>query len=299
VGQFLDHWLSSQRSIVKPSTYYTYNYRCRKHLIPALGSLKLSEVSCSVLSSYFLGVTGSPWFVRSLKTTLSTALESAHLPQNPCQGASTPRLKKSQFQTWTADQCRTFLEGTKDHRLWMVFRLALSTGMRIGEILALRWSDIDWDRSLIQVRRTLARTETGQWHETEPKTRSSIRTVSLSTAVRQDLMTLTQDRSSSYHLIFQSTRRSQYCTEVGISYILTVRSSSLGLPRLRTHDLRHTAATLMFQMGVHPKVVQEQLGHSSISTTLDLYSHVIEGMHRDAAERLDGLFQTPPDEREL
>ena len=174
--------------------------------------------------------------------------------------------------------------------------LALTTGMRQGELLALRWQDVDLDNGALAVRRTLTRDRAGRVTIGEPKSASGRRSIALDSATVAALRR---------HKASQNARRLQWGEawqdadlvfdrgDGALLYHGVARDSfrraakRLGLPPIRFHDQRHTAATLMLAGGVHPKIVQERLGHSTVAMTLDRYSHVSMDMQRDAAERLE------------
>jgi integrase len=177
--------------------------------------------------------------------------------------------------------------------------LLATSGLRIGEALGLKWSDIDFGSRTLMVRRSLQRQEDGGLVFVQPKTRQSRRTVQLSSVAATALQEQRERQTFQRKTMATEWQENNlvFCTSLGtpldrgrIHYNWAVALKKAELPRIRLHDLRHTAATLMLRQGVHPKVVQEMLGHSSISITLDIYSHVAPTMHRDAADRVDALF---------
>jgi integrase len=197
------------------------------------------------------------------------------------------------------DDVRELLQTATEDRYEALYVLAVSTGLRQGELLALRWQDIDLEARTLQVRQTLHRTR-GEYVFSQPKTAKSRRLVILATAavsaLRRRRVLQAEDRLQigaiwqDYDLVFTN--------EIGgpiDAGNLRTRSfqhllQRAGLPRVRFHDLRHTAATLMLGRGIHPKVVSEMLGHSQIAITLDLYSHVTPTMQREAAQAMDELL---------
>ncbi|MCH8919447.1 MAG: site-specific integrase, partial [Chloroflexi bacterium] len=176
--------------------------------------------------------------------------------------------------------------------------LALNTGMRQAELLGLRWQDVDLDRAVLHVRQQVCRLA-GEWHFSEPKTKAGRRTISLSgTCVaalrehhgRQLEERLRAETWEDMDLVFAN--RSGYPLDKGnlLRRSFAPLLERAGLPRVRFHDLRHSCASLLLAEGVHPKVVQEMLGHSTISVTMDTYSHTLPSMGAEAAERLDALL---------
>ena len=197
------------------------------------------------------------------------------------------------------EQALKLLEMAKGHRMSALLTLAVATGMREGEILGLRWSDIDMDKGMIFIRRTIKRVSPYGIIETEPKTAKGKRKIMLPDFVIEALKA---------HKVQQQTIREKaikwhnndfvFCNHFG-GLIETSRLymdfkgllQAANLPVIRFHDLRHSAATLLLSMGIHPKVVQELLGHSTIAMTLDTYSHVLPSMHEEAMRKMGDLFK--------
>ena len=210
-----------------------------------------------------------------------------------------PRAAHREMQTLSPEQARAFLDAAQGDRFHALYVLALSTGMRQGELLALRWQDVDLDRGTVQVRGSLQRTPAGLTL-TEPKTAASRRQVGLTpsavAALRRHRVAQTEER-----LRFGSVWQDNglvFCNEIGEpidATHVTVRPfrrllERAGLPQIRFHDLRHTAATLLLGQGVHPKMVSEMLGHTQIAITLDLYSHVTPTMQRQATDAMEAVL---------
>ena len=209
-------------------------------------------------------------------------------------------MTKHEIQTLTQEQAHKLLEAAHGHRLEALLTVAVTTGMRRGELLGLRWQDIDFTNRSLYIRRT-ANYYPGFGHvENEPKTLRSRRKVVLPQFVIETLKRhrVTQDElrqkvGSAWHdydLVFCNTLGSYQETQY-LGDLLRALLKEAGLPPIRFHDLRHSAATIMLSMGVHPKVVQELLGHSNISMTMDTYSHVLPSMQQEAMDRLNDLFQ--------
>jgi integrase len=193
-------------------------------------------------------------------------------------------------QTLSEDQARAFLDAAKGERLYALYVLALSTGMRQGELMALKWQDVSMkaDGSLSVVG-SMQRIN-GKQEIVEPKTHGSRRVIALShMAVATLGAHLTDQPSGQDDLIFTNPDGTPLVGTVLTKHFQRILKA-VGLPRIRFHDLRHTAATLLLGRGVHPKIVSEMLGHSSISMTLDLYSHVTPSMQAEAAAVLDGVL---------
>jgi integrase len=220
-----------------------------------------------------------------LRKALGDANADGLLAGNPCGSIRKPRHKPQPITPLTAEQSKQFLEAAKDDRFYPIYVLALTTGMRLGELLGLKWGDLHGD--VIQVQRALHEIA-GKKEIGDVKTKSSRRSVKLTAyalAVLEE-----HQRHSGGEFIFSSPDGHMVTASNlrGRSFYRILRKAKL--PRIRFHDLRHTAATLMLLNGVHPKIVQEILGHSSIQTTLDTYSHALPTMQGEAVTKMDQFF---------
>ncbi len=209
------------------------------------------------------------------------------------------------MKTLSPEEARRFLEVSQGERLYALYVLAITTGMRLGELLALRWRDVDLERGVLRVTATLQKTRDGYLFA-EPKTERSRRQVVLSPsaieALREHRLRLLEERLrlgdawEDHDLVFPN-EIGRPLDRTNVSHRSFERIlKRAGLPRLRFHDLCHTAATLLLGQGVHPKVVADMLGHSTTSVTLDLYSHSTPAMHRQAALALDSLLAPVKDD---
>jgi integrase len=222
------------------------------------------------------------------KRSLKQAVRWRIIPRNPCDDVEAPRPGRKEFRVWTKEQIQQFLEATRDDHLHALWRLALGTGMRLGELVALRWDDIDWARGAVQVNRTIVRDKKG-WTVGEPKTPSSRRRVYLPPSCLAALQRQRQSLGQGLLWIFPSPHGGPYNPE-SISAFWRERVAKAKLPAIRFHDTRHTAATLMLEQGHYVKAVSEQLGHSSVAITMQLYGHVTERMTRDLARSMDAVL---------
>jgi len=304
--EFLKQWLISYRSSLHPTTSIQYEGIIRLHLIPVLGHLKLKDLRTDQIQALYNAETNkgtSPRMVQYIHTVLRRALNIALrwglIGRNPALLVTLPKLKRKEMKTLNDSQVRVFLSAAKGLRYEALFWMAVFTGLREGELFGLKWSDLDWGKKHLQVQRQLQRIKGKGMVFAEPKTASGKRMIVLSTAtvakLREHLDHQQQERISAgdrwqeYDLLFPSTLG----TPMDPSNMYKDFKDSLkkaGLPDIRFHDLRHTAATLMLQQGTHPKIVQERLGHSSISLTMDTYSHVLPSMQEEAAEKMDEIL---------
>jgi integrase len=235
---------------------------------------------------------------------LRDAVKWGRLARNPADAADPPKAtaaSRPESTTWTADQLRTFLERTRTSRFSAAYHLIATTGLRRGEALGLRWQDLDLDAGRASIRQTVIAIKHTVMIST-PKTAKGRRTVTLDSGTVAALREHRARQAAERLLMGAGWRDNDlvFCHPDGTAlhperfsrgFLETV--ARIGLPRIRLHDLRHGWATLALQAGIHPKVVQERLGHANIGITLNTYSHVMPGMHEDAAERVAALIQTP------
>jgi integrase len=320
-GEYLLEWLAAIRSSLRPSTYESYERLVRRHLIPRVGHHYLHQLGPGHLSALYndLHTSGrlhgsgglSARTVGYLHVILSKALSDAvaegRLPRNVA-GLKTvrerlPKRTSHDMTTWTAGQLAAFLAGLAGDPLEVPILLAATTGLRRGEVLGLRWSDLDLDAGRLAVRQTLSAPrdpDTGKHTLTfgEPKTRRGKRSVPLPAqtvaALRAHRKTQATERLkvgpdyTDHGLVFAEPDGSPIHPDQFLDRFAS-RVTRSGLPKVRFHDLRHTYATLALAAGVHPKVVSEILGHANIGITLDTYSHAIPAMQESAAETIAAL----------
>lgn len=218
------------------------------------------------------------------------------IPYNICRDVTLPRVERPEMLTLSADEAQRLLAQAKGHRLEALLTLALTTGMRRGELLALQWKDIDWKSGSLQVRRSVNRYAGQGFKVSEPKTKQSRRKITLPSFVlevlkehrtRQLEERLQAGSTWEDHGLVFSNAYGSYLNPSHLSYDFHKLLKKARLPMMRFHDLRHTAASLLLKMNVSPKMVQEILGHSDIEMTLGIYSHILPGMHEEAMEKMD------------
>jgi integrase len=314
LAEYLKIWLKDYAwPNLSPKTAEGYEYIIESHLIPSLGKLTLTQIKPEHLQRYYAeklssgridGKGGlSPKTVRHHHITLHGALQSAVkwglLARNPADAVDAPRFQRPEMNIMNADEINTFLEAAKDTPFYALFYLALFTGMRRSELLALRWTDINLMLCQLYVSRSLHQLKNGGIIYRQPKSDKSRRMISLtpSTAIilrehkeHQNSEKLLQGLPvSDDDLVFSQPDRSPYRPDT-ITHAWIKLARKTGLKDIRLHDARHTHASLMLKQGIHPKIVQERLGHSSIQITLDTYSHVAPGLQEAAAKRFDDII---------
>ena len=309
LGEYLDRWITdSVRDTVRQRTWERYESIVRVHIKPALGGVKLKALTPTHVRGLYrekLDAGLASRTVQYIHTTLHKALKEAVadglIPRNVTEAVKAPRAKGKEINALSPAQARAFLEAASEanDRFEALYVLAVTAGLREGELLGLRWDDLDLDAGTLSVRRTLSEARSGRFFEAPKngKGRSIRLTKQTVEALRSHrkrqneqrlgLGTLWQDKG----LVFPA----QAGTPMNAKN-LTARSfkpllERAGLPRtVRLHDLRHTCATVLLGKGVHPKIVQELLGHATIAITLDTYSHVLPNMQGEAVTAMESAL---------
>ena len=303
VGEYLtEHWLPAMASTVRPTTADTYGRLVRLHLVPSLGAVRLQQLERAHVSRWLAGLTAgglSPKSVRNVHGVLVKALADAvELELVGRNAAAKPRglppAKRPAPRAWSGEQLGAFLAATSGDRLAPVWRLLAATGCRRGEVLGLRWSEVDLDAGTATIvrQRTIAG---GRLIEGSPKTSAGARTVALDAGTVRELRAWRRVQSAERLLMGAGW------ADTGLVFTnpdgggiwpqrVTARfrelAEGLGLPLIGVHGLRHSAASFMIASGVNPKVVQARLGHAHVSVTLGLYTHVLPAHDRAAADAL-------------
>jgi integrase len=302
IGDYLTRWLDdSVRGSVKPVTYQSYERLMRVHVKPTIGRVKLKSLTPPHVRRLYREKLDAGLSARTvqyvhviLQRALKAAVNDGLIPRNPCGAVDPPQVRRAEMKPLDRGQVRAFLKVARENRQEALYIVAVHCGLRQGELLGLKWADIDLEAGTLQVRRTLSNGEL-----TAPKTAKSRRSVNLTPTAVEALRrhsarqakemiradTLYQDQG----LVFASlvgTPLSRHNLTRSFKALL----QRTGLPSsVRFHDLRHTCATLLLSKGFNGKFVQELLGHSTIAITLDTYSHVMPGMADHTAAMEDAL----------
>jgi integrase len=331
LADFLEKWLTEYvQPNLAPRTFEGRAQQIKRHLIPGLGRMVLTSLKPEHLQKFYSdklsggrlnGKGGlSARSVRDLHATLHGALQTALkwglIGRNPADAVDPPHFQRPEMHTLNEDNLKMVLEAARQTQYFVLFYLLLFTGMRRGEALALRWGDADLAMAQVSVNRSLHHLRTGEVVFRQPKTERSRRMIALSPsaclvlrqhrdneeALKEALKKSLKDDGlidneealkeslNDDDLVFSHADGSPVLPDtVTRAWIRLVRRC--GLTGIRLHDCRHTHASLMLKQGVHPKIVQERLGHSSIAITLDTYSHIAPGLQEAAAARFDDLLQ--------
>ena len=293
VGEYMEQWLqTSARESVRESTYESYRNQVRRYVVPAIGRVKLKRLSAMQIQGMYRAMLDrglSPRTVQYAHAVLHRALRQAVrwglVPRNVSEDVDRPRIRPEEIRPLNRHQARHLLNtaGESGDRFEALYVLALHTGMRPGELLGLKWEDVNFDEGGLQLNRALA----GK-NLTAPKTKRSRRRIDLSTAsiaaLKAHRKRQLEERMQKaglwrdHGLVFPSTVGTPLFHRNVVRAFKNLLKRA-GLPQsTRLYDLRHTCATLLLGSNVHPKYVQELLGHASIALTLDTYSHVLKGM---------------------
>lgn len=305
VGEFLASWLTTTaKPRLKAGTFEDYKLIVEKHLIPALGRYRLRELAPQHVQALIAakGQELAPRRVAVIRAVLRAALNDALkwelVSRNVATLVDLPRAPRFVPTVLTPAGAKKLVAAAAKHRLGALFSVALASGLRLGEALALRWEDVDLAKGTLSVRRTLQRVN-GELVFGEPKSARSIRSIYLpSLAVRALKRHRTRQKAERLKaggawrdsgLVFTSSIGTPL-DDRNVRRAFNEVLKAAKLPPMRIHDLRHTCATLLLAQGENPRVVMETLGHSQVSLTLDTYSHVLPSVQKEAAQRLDAVL---------
>jgi len=314
LDEWLNDWLTTYVKMNCSSrTAQSYQSEVRRHLIPALGAIPLPQLQPRQLQNYYSqALTGgrtdgkgslSARTVRYhhaiIRESLSHAVKMGLLGRNVAEAVDPPRFERKDMATLAPEDVPKFFEAAQETPYYVLFYTALYTGMRMGELLGLRWCDVDLDTASLSVVRALYK-RGGTCKMIEPKSSRSRRRIALSPSLtlllrehkaeQQTKRILLGELPSDSDLAFCHLSDGKPLDPGVVSHAFAKALKKAGLPHIRFHDLRHTHATLLLRGGVHAKIASERLGHASIGITLDTYSHVLPGLQERAAEHFDDLI---------
>ncbi|MEM4993023.1 site-specific integrase [Priestia sp. SB1] len=307
IKEFIEFFLSRAELKLKNSTYTNYNYAVNNRIIPRLGNIKLqeftkyhgqefvNELSKEELSSLYIR-----FVISLLKNMFQVAIEDERIIKNPMDSVIMPRSTRRSYNVWSAEELKRFLSVAQfdDSTYYLTFLIAAHTGMRRGEILGLRWKDVDLEGKRISVNQSLTYVK-GRFQFSDLKNSYSFRMIAIDDFLvkqlkkhrtKQNEHRLAKPAEYNFDLVCSradgrplllSTLRAHFQKHI----------DKANVPKIRFHDLRHTHATILLKMRENPKIVSERLGHSTIVRTLDTYSHVIPDMQEDTASKFSDLMK--------
>ena len=307
VGTWMDEWFENVAKIkVRPSSHQTYRGYIDNHIKPNIGNIPLEKLTTMDLQKLYrtLLTKGrverieaenqpsglSAKTVRNINQVISSALDLAVaqkiIPSNPTDACELPKVEHREMQTIPEEQLQAFLAEAKATGVYEMYYIELATGLRRGELLGLKWQDIDWKNGIIRVRRQIARVD-GQIVEAPLKTKNSYRTVTISP---QAIEVLKRQRAKTHdQYVFPSPNGGPISPD-SVNNMLNRVLARAGIPKVRFHDLRHTFATIALQNGVDIKTVSGMLGHFSAGFTLDTYAHVTTSAQKEAAQTMGNIL---------
>jgi integrase len=310
LGDFIQQWLEIHKTTLAPKTALQYEQLVQNYIVPQVGKIKLRELRLDRVEAHYVTLQKNGLSSRSVRfvhailhKSLNDAIRRGYVGYNAAQGAILPRSELKEMVFLDTDEVLQFLITVQESPYNALYTLAIKTGMRKGELLALKWSDLNWQSGTILVQRQVQRIKGQGLVFRPPKTRAGRRTIQLGEKTLETLRkqlarcklleSVTGDNWKDLNLIFPST----VGTPLGgsnISRDFRKQLEKASVKNIRFHDLRHTAASLMLNNGVPVLVVSKILGHSKTSTTLDIYGHLIPTMQENAARIMDEIVTPIP-----
>ena len=308
IGQWMDVWFEHYAKVkVRPSSHQTYRGYIDNHIKPNIGKIPLEKLTSLELQKFYKRLLEkgrvnriesrkqskglSAKTVRNIHQIISSAMQLAReqnlITGNPAEGCALPRLEHREMKTLPVEQLQSFLREAKESGVYELYYLELATGLRRGELLGLKWEDIDLEQGDLRVKRQIARIN-GEVVEAPLKTKNAYRTLPLA----EDTVSILLEQKKKVDgnpWVFPSPTGGPISPD-SVLHMLHRVLKRAGLPRVRFHDLRHTFATLALQNGVDVKTVSGMLGHFSAGFTLDTYAHVTTASQRQAAKTMDGIL---------
>lgn len=305
VAEWLNEWLELYLPNIEETTRIGYKTKINNYLIPALGDIYLQSLRTEHVQKMINDMIArelSPKNIRDTYNNINAAMKKAvilrMIPFNPCEGVALPKLKRYKAKVYDLEMIHKLLAIAKNTDMYLPILLCVTAGLRRGELLALRWDNIDFDNSILQIRSNMVKGEK-DFIIKSPKTEAGIRDIHLGDEVME---VLKKERSKYVSKLFSKDNNFQnlnfvICQKDGSP----IRPDSMSqkwrrflednqLPSIRFHDLRHSNATALIQAGVNPRVVQQRLGHSDVNITLNTYTHVLPDMDVEAAAKIDSII---------
>jgi integrase len=305
LGEFIQEWLIEMKLSVAPSTYQNYISFFKCHINPRIGHYRLQKIVSLTIQKFIYDLVEetvlSPNTVKKvmdlLRVVFKKAISLKLIKENPTLNVTLPKRENIEMTVWDTEEIDYFLKHTQNHRYYTVFLIALLTGMRKGEILGLRWKDIDFEQQIIYIRQIYD--INGKQFKVGAKTVAGVRSIHIPNMLIGQLKKerkivlahkLQQGSNFNDHDLVNCTRYGNPLDSATLSKRLKEQAIKLSLPVIRFHDLRHTHVTMLIKQNVNVKVISERIGHTSVQITLDKYSHVLPSMQKHVAEELDKLL---------
>ena len=322
VSSYSVYWLEHvARPKLRPTTFARYRSLLTRSIVPSIGKRRLTALTPADVRLMLVRTASSPLRIREADTTpdtlsartvqqvhavlrsmLNTAVREELIARNVARLVQPPTPGHGEIHPWTDAEARRFLKAAEGHRLYALFAVALALGLRRGELLGLRWSDIDFHNRQLRVAQTLQRVRGEGLVFGPPKSKRSRRTLTMPSIVTEALIRhrtgQTEDRRRAAEVWMDSglvftTSSGRHLEPRNLNTAYARLLAHVDVPRIRFHDLRHTCATLLLSRGVSARVVMDILGHSQISVTMNIYGHVMPAMQQAAAGEMDAALGSP------
>ena len=308
LNEWYEIWINTFcRNVIKDYTVQGYSQRFRLYILPELGKLRLSEISTVICQQFLINLYNngrergrskkgnglSYGTVKGIQRTLSVCMQKAVdeelISKNPCSKVKLPNAEKPEMKTLKKEELTSFLEEAKKSDCYEFYYLELTTGLRLGEICALSWDDLDTENKTITVNKNVQRVN-GEIVINTPKTKSSIRTIRLCDECIRLLSELKENQIPKSKYIFPSSVTGEIRDTSAVTRRLHRIQDRAGVPRIRFHDLRHSFATLSLEQGMDIKTVSHMLGHTDAGFTMNTYMHVTDSMQENVANTMENLL---------
>lgn len=298
-SQLVEIWMEEKETTCRPSTLYQYKRILRSRIMPYFGDMKLANIKPLTVHNFYQellkdGLTTK--YISSvdvaLKQILDKGVELEMINSNPAKKTKRPKVKKNIQASWTVEQATTFIEYAKlKGSYYIAFIIALHTGMRIGEVLALKWDDIDFEHKIIHVQRTLTLVD-GKYELGNTKTEASNRSIPMTDELIKELLEYQQNKRDNPLDLVICTKNKKAVIPYTIRYQMKSLCKAIDIPYIRFHDIRRTFTTILIDSGANAKVVAKLLGHTNVSTTLNIYTDAYEERQIEATEKLGNILKS-------
>ncbi|EOO24845.1 DNA integration/recombination/inversion protein [Bacillus cereus BAG1X2-3] len=303
-GEYLQDWFNTKKHSVGIQTAKVLKGYLNSRIIPSLGNIKLDKLTSLHMQNYVNSLRDEGLkrgtiekIIKIIRNSLEHAIDMELITKNVAAKTKLPKSDKEELTIWNEQEVQLFLKATQDSRYSIVFHMALVTGMRQGELLGLRWKDVDLEKGHLTISQTLS--HDGKMFLLGGKTKSSLRKILLPASTvaklkkhRAVVLKEKLGQGEEYHDndLVMCTPSGTPITPANVRRSLNALIKKAAVPKIRFHDLRHTHATLLLAKGVNVKVISERLGHSNIKITLDTYSHVLPTMQEDAVNKIEEIL---------
>ncbi|AAP08256.1 MULTISPECIES: tyrosine-type recombinase/integrase [Bacillus] len=303
-GEYLESWFNTKRHSVGIQTAKVLKGYLNSRIIPSLGNIKLAKLTSLHMQNYVNSLRDEGLkrgtiekIIKVIRNSLEHAIDLELITKNVAAKTKLPKADKEELTVWNEQEVQLFLKAAQDGRYSIVFHMALVTGMRQGELLGLRWKDVDLEKGHLIISQTLS--HDGKTFLVGGKTKSSLRKILLPASTIAKLKKhravilkekLSQGEEYQDNDLVMCTPSGTPINPANVRRSLNALIQKAAVPKIRFHDLRHTHATLLLAKGVNVKVISERLGHSNIKITLDTYSHVLPTMQEDAVNKMEEIL---------